>query len=31
VHNTDNLLAADLIVKDFTALVQALKPGHLPV
>jgi HAD superfamily hydrolase (TIGR01509 family) len=31
VHNTDNLLAADLVVKDSTALVQALKPGHLPV
>lgn len=30
-HNTDNLLAADLVVKDFVRLVSALKPGKLPV
>jgi len=30
-HNTDNLLDADLVVKDFTKLINALKPGNLPV
>lgn len=30
-HNTDNLLAADIIVKDFDCFVDALKPGKLPV
>lgn len=30
-HNTDDLLAADLVVKDFVALVKALKTGKLPV
>lgn len=30
-HNTDNLLDADLVVKDFTKFVNALKPGKLPV
>lgn len=30
-HNTDNLLETDLIVKDFDKLVEALKPGKLPV
>lgn len=30
-HNTDNLLGADIIVKDFDKLVAALKPGMLPV
>jgi len=30
-HNDDNLLAADLVVKDFHALVRALESGGLPV
>lgn len=31
IHNSDDLSDADLIVKDFTALAKALKPGLLPV
>lgn len=30
-HNTDNLLDADIIVKDFDQFVDALRPGMLPV
>lgn len=30
-HNTDNLLAADVIIKDFDRFVSALRPGKLPV
>lgn len=30
-HNTDNLLEADIIVKDFERFVDALRPGRLPV
>jgi HAD superfamily hydrolase (TIGR01509 family) len=30
-HNTDDLLAADLVVNDFHALVGGLKTGSLPV
>ena len=30
-HNTDDLSAADVVVKDFKALTKALKTGELPV
>ncbi|MEK7152450.1 MAG: HAD family phosphatase [Patescibacteria group bacterium] len=30
VHNTDDLSAADIVVKDFKAFVKALKTGLLP-
>ncbi|QQS19433.1 HAD family phosphatase [Candidatus Saccharibacteria bacterium] len=30
-HNSDNLLAADIVVKDFERFVDALRPGKLPV
>lgn len=30
-HNTDNLLDADIIIKDFDRFVAALRPGKLPV
>lgn len=31
LHNNDNLLAADLIVEDFEAFIDVLKPSGLPV
>ena len=30
-HNTDDLSAADMVVKDFKALTKSLKTGQLPV